>query len=120
MKYKVTVLAAMTVMTVGVIGCSGAGPVGKHVAARPRAAPGPTPAARANCRAGQLGGALEGSSQPGTGGTAVAIVYIWDKSAAACTLVGSITVSGLDQDGRQVTTVVRFVTAPGSGNSART
>ncbi len=75
----------------------------------------PKPAAAADgCTAAQLSAALEGSSEPGTGGTALASVYLWNNSATACTLPGPMTVIGLDQAGRQVTTPVRFTTMPGS------
>jgi len=73
-----------------------------------------TAAVVAACKAGQLGAALEGSSEPGLSGTAVGIVYVWDRSGSACTLAGPLTVTGLDQAGRPVTTSVRFVIASGS------
>lgn len=66
------------------------------------------------CKAAQLGAALEGSSEPGTSGTALGTLYVWDESGRACTLTGPVTVTGLDHAGRTVTTRARFTIAPGS------
>jgi hypothetical protein len=66
------------------------------------------------CTPGRLGAALEGSSEPGTGGAALAIVYLWNKSATACRLAGPVTITGLSLAGRTVTTSVLFRLPAGS------
>jgi len=105
MKNIAGALAAITAVALEVAGCTAA-PGGHH---------GPAPHASASaCTSAQLGSALEGSRQPGTGGTALASVWIWNKSASACVLPGPLTVAGLDTAGRRVTTIVRLTIAPGS------
>lgn len=64
------------------------------------------------CRPGQLGAAFWGISQPGTGGTGMAVIGVWDKSPAACLLPGPVVISGLDAAARRVTTAVRLTVAP--------
>jgi hypothetical protein len=66
------------------------------------------------CKAAQLGAALEGSSEPGTSGTALGTLYVWDESRSTCALTGPVTVTGLDHAARAVTTSFRFTVAPGS------
>jgi hypothetical protein len=69
---------------------------------------GSTPARAARCAAADLGAAFTGASQPGTGGTALGFVFLWDKSPAACRLGGPVTVTGLSRSGKPVTTSARF------------
>ncbi len=64
------------------------------------------------CRPDQLGAAFRGVSQPGTGGTGLAIIGVWDKSPVACWLHGPVVIAGLDAAGRRVTTAVRLTVAP--------
>jgi len=64
------------------------------------------------CMPGQLGAGFWGVSQPGTGGTGVAIIGVWDKSPVACWLHGPVVIAGLDAAGRRVTTAVRLTVAP--------
>jgi len=64
------------------------------------------------CRLGQLGAAFGGVSQPGTGGTALGIIGVWNKSPVACRLPGPVVVAGLGAAGRRVTTAVRLTIAP--------
>ena len=68
----------------------------------------PYAAMPADCTASGLAGALEGSPEPGTAGMALAGVYVWNTTARPCSLVGPVTVTGLDQAGRQVTLTVHF------------
>jgi hypothetical protein len=99
-------LIAVAALTVGAAGCSNATSGSAHPSSTGRTDP-PAVVAAA-CTAGQLGAVLEGSSQPGTGGTALAIVYLWDRSASACRLAGPVTIVGLSRAGRPVTTSARF------------
>lgn len=99
-------------MALGTASCTWAAPTGGPHRSSPHASTGA--ASAAGCAAGQLGAALERSSEPGTGETALASVYIWDKSATACALRGPVTVAGLDTAGRRVTRRVGFTIAPGS------
>lgn len=69
---------------------------------------------RGACTAAQLGAALQGSSEPGTSGTALGTLYVWDVSGSSCMLPGPVTVTGLDQAGRSVTTSFLFMIMPGS------
>ena len=64
------------------------------------------------CRLGQLGAAFGGVSQPGTGGTALGIIGVWNKSPVACRLPGPVVVAALDAAGRRITTAVRLTIAP--------
>jgi hypothetical protein len=111
MKNMAIALTALT-MALGTASCTSAAPTGSPHRSSPHTRTGAV--AAAGCAAGQLGAALEGSSEPGTGGTALASVYLWDKSATACALRGPVTVAGLDTAGRQITTRVGFTIAPGS------
>ncbi len=113
MKSIAVALTAMAAVALGAAGCTAAtSRAGGHH--RPSSYGSTSAAAAAGCAAGQLGAALEGSSEPGTAGTALGSVYLWNKSATACTLPGPVTVIGLDQAGRQVTTPVRVTTGAGS------
>jgi hypothetical protein len=44
---------------------------------------------------------------------ALGIITIWDASPAACTLSGTLTVTGVSLTGRPVTSAVRLTVAPG-------
>jgi hypothetical protein len=112
MKDMAAALTAMTALALGTVGCTAAAPAGGHRGPSPHGSA--TAAAVAGCTAGQLGATFKGSSEPGTAGNALAIVYIWNRSATACTLPGPVTVAGLDQADRQVTMPVRFTIEPRS------
>lgn len=105
--------ATVALVTQCLLGCSAARPSAAEHSPR-ETATSLRSAAKAHCTAGQLGAALEGSSQPGTAGMGLAIIYVWNNSAAACTLIGPVTVAGLNSGGRQVTNSVRFAITPGS------
>jgi hypothetical protein len=66
------------------------------------------------CTAAQLGTNLEGSSEPGTSGTALGTLYVWDQSRRTCTLTSPVTVTGLDHVGHAVTRSVLFTIMAGS------
>lgn len=119
----IAVAALTCVLTASAAACGTAGPgaarpsptgrTGQEPGTNPATNPATNAVTGAACTAGQLDAALEGSSEPGTGGEALAVVYLWDKSAAACGLAGPVTVTGLSQAGRPVTTSVRFQLPPG-------
>ncbi|HEY3033992.1 MAG TPA: hypothetical protein VGJ54_04960 [Streptosporangiaceae bacterium] len=114
MKNQARAVTAMAVVAFGAVGCSAAIPVGGPRGQLSHLRTSPPAAMSADCRPDQLGAALEGSGQPGTAGMALANVNIWDKAATACTLAAPVTVTGLNQAGRPVTSSVRFLIAPGS------
>ena len=113
MTNHIKALMAMTAVAFGMAGCSRAAPAG-HLPAPPSVTSTPAAAAKTVCTRDQLRAALDGSSQPGTAGTALATVYIWNTSARACTLRGPITVTGLNQSGHPITSSVRFAMPPRS------
>ena len=94
---------AVVAVALGVAGCT--------AAPHPHGAPSASGGFGA-CRPGQLGAAFWGISQPGTGGTGMAVIGVWDKSPAACLLPGPALIAGLDAAGRRVTTAVRLPVAP--------
>jgi hypothetical protein len=79
----------------------------------PSGRPGRPPHRAAACTPAQLDAAFGGSSQPGTGNTALGIITIRDASPAACRLRGKLTVTGISRTGRPVTAPVRFAVMPG-------
>lgn len=106
MKNHALAVIAVAALAAGPAGCGTATSGAAHPS--PAGRTGPPAVVTAACTAGQLGAALEGSSQPGTGGTALALLYLWDKSATACRIGGPVTIAGLSRAGRPVTTSVRF------------
>jgi hypothetical protein len=109
MRNEACVLVAAVLVTLGVIGCSTAAPKPTQPTARASASPGAT--AIADCTSGLLGAVFEGGSQPGAG-QALGFVFLWDKLASVCALVGPVTITGLSRAGRQVTPAVRFTLPP--------
>ena len=87
MKNHIKALMAMTAVAFGMAGCSPAAPAG-HLPAPPSVTSTPAAAAKTVCTRDQLKAALEGGSQPGTAGTALATVYIWTTSARPARCAG--------------------------------
>ena len=108
------VLAAAALVTLGTAGCSSASDGAGHTTLSTQTSARIPAAIHAACTARQLGAAFGGSRQPGTGGTGLAFVTLWDKSSVACTLAGPIVIAGLDGHGHRETASARFVAAPGS------
>jgi hypothetical protein len=101
-------------VTLGTAGCNSAPDGAGHTTSSTQTSARIAAASHAACTANQLGAAFRGSTQPGTGGTGLAFVTVWDKSSAACTLAGPIVIAGLDGHGHRETASARFVVAPGS------
>ncbi len=108
MKSQARAVIAIAIVAFAAGGCNAAtpGPV------RPSAPGSPRAAITTDCIPGWLGAALEGSSEPGTAGMALAVVYVWNKAAKPCVLVGPVTVAGLNLAGHQVTIAVHFSMPP--------
>jgi hypothetical protein len=96
-------LAPLAALAALLLGCAPS-----HTAAKPPSHDESASAPAARCAAADLDAAFLGVSQPGTGGTALGLVLLWDKSAAACRLGGPVTVTGLDGSGKRVTMSVGF------------
>ena len=107
MRQPVISFATMAALSALITGCAAIQSAGAAASGRTAA-----------CTASELGVAFAGASQPGTGGTALAFVRLWDKSPQACLLSGPVTVVGLGRHGRPVTTPARFSVPPGSRLSA--
>jgi hypothetical protein len=110
MKNHVSALVAVVAVAISAVSCS----VAASKPRRPTVHGITSSAAVTNvvCTASHLRAAMEGSSEPGTGGMALAIVYVWNKSPTACALTGPVTITGLNKDGQQVTNSVRFTMPP--------
>jgi hypothetical protein len=106
MRNKTCTVVTVALVSFTAIGCSAAA-APEPTQPIAHASTSPVAAITADCTAGQLDVALEGSSQPGAG-EALAIVYLWDQSGSACVLGGPVTITGLNRAGRQVTSSVRF------------
>ena len=85
-----------------------AGCAASHSVAKPPGRDESASAPAPRCTAADLGAAFLGTSQPGTGGTALGLVLLWDNSAGSCRLGGPVTVAGVDRAGKRVTMSVGF------------
>src|SRR5579862_8350687 len=97
MNNQVRALIAIAAVTFGAAGCTTATPATARPSPHGRTSP--PGVLMSACTPNQLDAALQGSSEPGTGGTGLAVVYLWDTSAAACNLAGPVTITGLNRAG---------------------